>query len=264
MSHVRTLVVVAIVALLSARGLASPPRVFSFDAGLRLEAVPDAGGRVHGRAIIIPVFEGEEIQVKVDSVVSLSYDGPTDYVCPGKVGDTCWIDFEIDIPNNALSAFRVDFHRGAQRQTQRRCFDLRGDKSLIYLSDPSLPYVFPTNYEPPPKRIVTVEDIYGPPPDQQVIRIPAPDTVPQHRSRWKGYDVAPVVTRIEDTAGSAQWGFCVEDELDSGWVLLGKTDSIIARMPKELFFKHYMLNQQAEADNGHIEPTKKAGKGTPR
>ncbi|MCB2230094.1 hypothetical protein KQH82_05205 [bacterium] len=253
MRSLRFLAVIVVLLLSAAITLASGQSWTTFSVRFAVGSIPDVGGEAHGTLTILPEFEGDDFQIYIDSIIGLEYDGPIHYSWPGQVGDTFRVDLPFRIPNGKRSSVHVSITRGEHQKSRSLYFDLTGDRALIYTADPDRPGVYPVNYEQPPKRIVTVEDIYGPPPDQQVIRIPAPDTVPQRRSRWKGYDVAPVVTRIEDTAGLAQWGFCVEDELESGWVLLGKTDSIIAKMPRELWDEHLSLDRPPETDREKME-----------
>ncbi|MDX9858768.1 MAG: CARDB domain-containing protein [candidate division Zixibacteria bacterium] len=233
--------------------LASGQSYTTFHVQFGIGSVADTGGVAHGTLAVWPAFDGDDFQIEIDSIVGLEYDGPRHYSWPGQVGDTFAVDFTYRVPDGELSSISVVVTRGDHKTSRSRWYDLRGDRALIYYGDPSKPNVYPLNYQQAPRKIVTVEDIYGPPPDQQEIRILPPDTVPQPRSRWKGYDVAPVVTRIEDTAGLAQWGFCVEDELDSGWVLLGKTDSIIAKMPRELWDQHLSPNRPPESEREKME-----------
>lgn len=225
---------------------------------LAVGSVPNAGGEAHGTLTILPEFEGGDFQIDIDSVVELEYAGPRHYSWPGQVGDTFRVDLAFQIPDGKRSSVHVTITRGEHQKSRSLYFDLTGDRALIYTADPKNPNVYPVNYKQPPQKTYTNEELFGPAEPQYSEKSPAFNPKTPRTNRWKGYDVAPIVTRIEDTAGLAQWGFCVEDELDSGWVLLGKTDSIIARMPRELFDEHLSPNRPPENKREKMERLERA------
>lgn len=248
---------------------ASSKDQFGFRSQIETGELPTRGGLVHCELLVVPFSDLAEITIKLSKADSLEYMGPDHFTCSGKAWDTCKHSFDVMIPDSVLSGVEFEVSSGKVKMVCRRYFAPVDNTVLTFTDNPRTSPAFRDPYLPEKKqKVYTPEDHEGVYTGPTVTRIPGEKkpvfndlTRAQHRP---GYYSAPTISKIKDTTGLVQFAGADYDPADSSMMMLLRGDTVVARMPKELFFKHYGPMPQTKVEEKQTKATQENGESAPR